>query len=203
MGTSKNERRRPSREETRKRVLVAAGEVFAVHGFGSATLDDVARAAGLTKGAVYSNFDSKDELILALMEEHVSARIAAAAGAVAGADEQSGGVRDAGARLLAAIHADADWQKLFIEYWTRAMRDPAIREVLTERRRELRRAITDALDRGAAEHGLRYTIPTDHLAVTLLALSNGLAIEGLLDEEAVPEELFGTLLTGLVESEES
>lgn len=189
---------RPPREETRTRVLVAAGEVFAARGFGRATLDDVAVAAGLTKGAVYSNFGSKDELILALMDDRVSARIAAAAAAFAAAGERSEGVRDAGARLIAAVHADADWQKLFIEYWSRAMHDAAVRDALVKRRRELRGAITRALERGAAEHGIVFALPAEQVAVTLLALSNGLAIEGLLDEEAVPPELFGRLLAGLV-----
>lgn len=192
-------RRRPTREQTRVQVLTAAGEVFAARGLSGASLDDVAEAAGLTKGAVYSNFGSKDELVLALMDDRVSARIEATARSFSEAGERVAGVREAGARLIAAVHADADWQKLFIEYWSRAMRDSTMRDALADRRRELRRAITEALERGAAEHGLSFTLPTDQLAVTLLALSNGLAIEALLDEEAVPTELFGRLLGGLVE----
>lgn len=189
---------RPPRAQTRSRVLAAAGDVFAARGFAHASLDDVAVAAGLTKGAVYSNFGSKDELILALMDDRVSARIAAAAAAFAGAGGRAAGVRDAGAKLIAAVHADADWQKLFVEYWSRAMRDATVRDALVERRRELRGAITRALERGAAEHGIVFTLPVEQVAVTLLALSNGLAIEGLLDDDAVPPELFGRLLAGLV-----
>jgi hypothetical protein len=97
------------------------------------------------------------------------------------------------------VHADADWQRLFIEFWGRAMRDDAVREVLVERRRALRRTIAQALDRGAADHGLMLALPADHLAVTILALSNGLAIESLLDPDAVPSELFGRLLAQLVD----
>jgi hypothetical protein len=63
----------------------------------------------------------------------------------------------------------------------------------------LRRTIAQALDRGAAEHGLTLAMPAGHLAVTILALSNGLAIESLLDPEAVPKELFGHLLAHLVD----
>jgi len=59
--------KKPSREEkkalTRARLLDAAATVFARRGFAAASLDEVAEEAGLTKGAVYSNFESKDELI--------------------------------------------------------------------------------------------------------------------------------------------
>ena len=49
---------------TRERLLEAAARVYAQHGFGGATLDEVAAEAGLTKGAVYSHFGSKENLLL-------------------------------------------------------------------------------------------------------------------------------------------
>src|SRR4051812_50109383 len=66
---------RPRKDEVRERVLQAAGEVFAERGFAAASLDQVAAAAGFTKGAVYSNFRSKDDLFLALMEDEGARRI--------------------------------------------------------------------------------------------------------------------------------
>lgn len=59
----------------RARVLHAAGQVFAERGFSAASLDQVAAAAGFTKGAVYSSFGSKDELFLALMDAEVARRV--------------------------------------------------------------------------------------------------------------------------------
>src|SRR5664279_3586021 len=67
--------RRPKREVVRRRLLDAALEVFAEHGFDTANLDQVAAAAGLTKGAIYSNFTSKDDLFYAMMAEQVLARV--------------------------------------------------------------------------------------------------------------------------------
>src|SRR4051794_38058500 len=66
---------RPRKDQVRARVLQAAGEVFAERGFAAASLDQVAAAAGFTKGAVYSNFGSKDELFLALMTDEVARRV--------------------------------------------------------------------------------------------------------------------------------
>ncbi|HYD08830.1 MAG TPA: TetR family transcriptional regulator [Acidimicrobiales bacterium] len=55
------------REETRQRLLDAAAELFLEKGLGSTSLEDIARQAGLTKGAVYSNFASKEELFVEML----------------------------------------------------------------------------------------------------------------------------------------
>jgi AcrR family transcriptional regulator len=192
-------RRRPTREATRGRVLDAAARTFAAHGFAAASLDDVAAAAGLTKGATYSSFRSKDELILALMEERVVERTKTAAAAFEEAAHTDGGIEEAGARLIEAVHADADWQQLFIEYWAHAMREPSLRVRLAARRRELRSVIARAVERAAKDRGLELGMPPEHVAVLILALSNGLAVEGLLDPEAIPAELFGRVLSRMAD----
>jgi AcrR family transcriptional regulator len=64
-------RTRPTRDETRERLFEAAAQVFAERGIGAASIEAIAAAAGFTRGAVYSNFASKDELIIAMLEDHV------------------------------------------------------------------------------------------------------------------------------------
>ena len=59
------------REMTRRHLLEAAAVVFARDGFHGASLDDVAATAGFTKGAVYSNFKSKEDLFLALFDDRL------------------------------------------------------------------------------------------------------------------------------------
>jgi AcrR family transcriptional regulator len=61
--------------QTRERLLQAAARVYARRGFSGATLDEVAAEAGFTKGAVYSHFGSKENLLLALMEEHLASQV--------------------------------------------------------------------------------------------------------------------------------
>jgi AcrR family transcriptional regulator len=61
-------RQRPTREETRERVLDAAVQLFFEQGPAAATLDAVAARAGLTKGAIYSSFENKDQLMAAVVE---------------------------------------------------------------------------------------------------------------------------------------
>src|SRR5476649_1930069 len=66
------------RAMTRRHLLEAAAIVFARDGFHGATLDDVAATAGFTKGAVYSNFKSKDDLFLALLDDRIERQFAIA-----------------------------------------------------------------------------------------------------------------------------
>src|SRR5271156_7207046 len=65
------ERTRPTRDQTRQRLFEAAAQVFEEAGIGAASIEAIAAAAGLTRGAFYSNFASKDELIIAMLEDHV------------------------------------------------------------------------------------------------------------------------------------
>lgn len=57
----------PKRARTREKLIDAAAEIIAQKGFQGATLDEVAAKAGLTKGAIYDNFNSKDELFFAVV----------------------------------------------------------------------------------------------------------------------------------------
>jgi len=64
-------RTRPTRADTRQQLFEAAAQLFQEQGIGAASIDAIAEAAGLTRGAFYSNFTNKDELIVAMLEHHV------------------------------------------------------------------------------------------------------------------------------------
>ncbi len=187
-------RTRPTRAQTRERLLQAAGEVFAKHGYERASLDDIAAAAGLTKGAVYSSFASKDELFYALMREHIDERLGLVASAISLEPTLAGATRNARAALAEFISTQADWQLLFIEFWVRAMRDPRLREEFARQRRAARAPITRFVEQQAAQLGIELHAPADQIAVAVLALTNGIAIEQLADPEAVDPSLFATTL---------
>ena len=68
-------RTRPTRDETREKLFEAAARVFEEQGIGSASIEAIAAAAGFSRGAFYSNFKSKDELIIAMLEDHVAQTI--------------------------------------------------------------------------------------------------------------------------------
>src|ERR1700759_1025782 len=68
-------RTRPTRDDTRDKLFEAAARVFEEQGIGSASIEAIAAAAGFSRGAFYSNFKSKDELIIAMLEDHVERSI--------------------------------------------------------------------------------------------------------------------------------
>src|SRR5271156_5782293 len=68
-------RTRPTRDDTREKLFEAAARVFEEQGIGGASVETIAAAAGFTRGAFYSNFKSKDELIIAMLEDHVEQSI--------------------------------------------------------------------------------------------------------------------------------
>ncbi|MEV4598430.1 TetR family transcriptional regulator [Amycolatopsis sp. NPDC049253] len=188
-------RTRPTRAETRRRILDAAFRVFGDQGIAASKLTEVAAAAGLTKGAVYSSFASKDELVLALMEEHAAHRLSESLASFASAGTGAAGLADVAAVLMHEMRTDAVWHRLLAEFFALAHHDADRRLALRDRRRAVRRTIAAALERLASGFGFTLPLPAEEFAVILLALSNGLAVEADIDEEAVPEGLLGRVLT--------
>jgi AcrR family transcriptional regulator len=178
----------------RARLLDAAAHVFAQRGFSEATLDDVAETAGFSKGAVYSNFKSKDELFYALMTDRINERVESATEGIAQHTAAGAQAAEVGRRLTEKLAEQPEWHLLFIEFWARAVRDPQLRTEFARHRRPVRAPIAQLIQNTAADLNVELPIPAEQLAIAVLALSNGLAIEALADPEAVPPELFGTIL---------
>jgi len=176
-------------------------DVFAREGFYAATLDDVAADAGLTKGAIYSNFAGKRELFLALFEEQVTRRAQVVRTALLDAPHESGAeVASPLAALADRLAAtEPSWQVLYIEFWLFAMRNPDAHRLLTAARRRLRQTIAELAEEVEQRFGWDTGISGTQWATIVLGLSNGLALERLVDPEAVPDDLLATVLHRLVE----
>jgi AcrR family transcriptional regulator len=194
--------RRPRRHDVRRRLLDAALAEFTRHGYDRTSLDQVAAAAGFSKGAIYSNFTGKEDLFLTLMDQQVRHRLERIIETVAGADQNAGQAAiadDVGHTLTSLIAGDVAWQVLFLEYVTRAARDPASQTELTERRRQIRALVAAAAhDLLGPDHPIWRRFTPDIIAVTVLALTNGLAIERIADPQGVPDDLLGQLLRALL-----
>lgn len=203
MGKQPARRSRPTRAQTRARVLQAAGQVFAERGYERSSLDDVAASAGLTKGAIYSSFSGKDELFYALMEERIHERLALVKNVIDRQGAISDTMRDIGAGLAELMHSQADWHLLFIEFWARAVRDPALRQEFAGHRRAARELIADALEHQAKLVGSELPAPADQLAIAVLALSNGIAIEQLADPDTIDPATLGAILSILLARDQS
>ncbi|MCG7606390.1 MULTISPECIES: TetR/AcrR family transcriptional regulator [Mycobacterium] len=198
MSAVKPTRTRPTRDEVRDRILDAALKVFAAEGFAGATIDAIGHAAGFTKGAVYSNFESKDELFLALLDRQFESRGALIATALDSGQGDTAAIAAALSRsTLDSIHDQTEYQIVLIEYWLRAVRDPQLRERLVARRRaaaDQALRIVEQAGTGLPGHQL------SALAQLVVTIISGIATEEVLQPGTVDTETLTRLFTALLES---
>ncbi|MFJ9441254.1 TetR/AcrR family transcriptional regulator [Kitasatospora sp. NPDC101235] len=172
MSTPSPDARPPRRRvHTRARLLEAAGRVIVERGHAQATIEDVCAAAGYTRGAFYSNFSSKDDLVLALFDQHAANRLDQLERLL---DAPAHGRLDALARSLLEVDpVERNWILLFLEFRAHAARDAQ----LADRLHEHDRAVTDALA-GLLERSrpatARTAVPLRAVAATLLAMREGI-----------------------------
>jgi AcrR family transcriptional regulator len=180
---------------TRRRLLDSAEAVFARSGFHGASVEEIAREAGATSGALYSNFAGKEDLFLALFEERIAADVGdysqiVAAGATV--EQQARGAAD---HWMEILRERPDYFPLLIEFWAYAIREPALRERLAGRFAALRSASGRLFLEAAERHGQPPNVEVGEFVGLLInALGNGLAFEKLVDPDAVPDALFGDML---------
>jgi AcrR family transcriptional regulator len=176
--------RHGTKERTRERLLDAAAAVFAKRGIEAASLDEVAEAAGYTKGAIYSNFASKTDLVLALIERRVGQQAEVTEAALAGITLEQG-LAALGAQAARSRGIDRDWIVLVVEFWLRAMRDDRARTAMAQRYERARMFTASLLARKYEEAGEEPPLPSRELAIVIEALGLGVALQSLLDPEMV------------------
>lgn len=184
--------RRLSRDErrtqTRDRLLDAAEEVFNRLGYGGASLEAVADAAGYTKGAVYSNFVTKADLFRAVMERTQGGR-SESSRALMG-ERSLGEFVDLMGGLIAdqAAHEES-FDLLTVEFWLAAMRDPTLRAELAEGYRAMRGSLGPVIERGLAAEGVPSRFSGTELATLVSAIGTGILLQYYLEPGAVDPEL--------------
>jgi AcrR family transcriptional regulator len=183
---------------TRDALIGAAAKVFLARGFQGASLREIASAAGLTTGAVYSNFDGKADLFLAVLEEKLDPRLAVMYEAARTAPQRRIGAA-VGREFAAYVRQRRRWLTLLIEFWAEAARDPKLRPKFAERHGKLRSAIAEVVAERTDKLGLQLALSPDQLATVLIALTNGMAVEHLADPQGVPKDLYGHALDLLLE----
>lgn len=188
---------RPTRKDqqarTRARLMAAAGRTFARHGLHRTSVALIAADAGFTKGAFYANFSSKEDLILALMEERFADRIAALDAELGGPGSPTEHARAGGAEFTAYLRSDAEWERLFFAFASHAARDAAFRGELAARWQILIAAMASRIGAYAEATGLALASEADRFALMVFTMANGVALQRLVDPE-VPDELLSDML---------
>ena len=184
---------RPSREEqkakTRQALLAAAADVIAKHGIEAASLDRIAEHAGLTKGAVYSNFASKEDLLFVLSDTLGTAIDPHdVLGGDAPFDEQLAELGRVVARTAPTV-SRTEW-RLQLELLQYGLRNERVRERLVGEESTMLEEAGPWLEEAARAQGWDLPVTGADLLTLLSALSVGLALKQALNPSAVSEDLF-------------
>jgi AcrR family transcriptional regulator len=186
--------RKEKQAQTRACLMHSAARVFARRGLQQASIDEVAEDAGFTKGAFYANFKNKEELFLAMLDERFAKRIEDIESVIAGEGTAVEKARRYGDSFARTLRSDPEWERLFFEFSAYAVRDEDFRQELVTRYRAMRERIAAALRSESEQYGKEPTLPFEQVALMTAAMSNGFALEKLLEGDAVPDELYGTML---------
>jgi len=175
-----------SRENTRARLLEAAAQVFAEVGLDGASVEAVCERAGFTRGAFYSNFESKDELFLTLTASVADVRVSAvrtrveemtAEGALAEGCDPIELVQ----RVMELGGDDRLGVMLMSEIRIRALRDAQFGAAYLAQEREMVASIAQIVEDIVAAGSLRLRIPAEAASRMLMILWEGMTVRGAME----------------------
>ncbi len=183
-------RTRPTRDDTCEKLFEAAARVFEEQGIGSASIEGIAAAAGFTRGAFYSNFKSKDELIIAMIEDHVAQSIRRNLDLLARYKTLTDFI-DA-LKTMDRSQQDPLGRSplLHMEMILFVARAEKRRPDLAKRLRARRKLITDIVEITLKNSGKTGSLNPTWTGATLLALEDGFRLHRLIDPETTPADSF-------------
>jgi AcrR family transcriptional regulator len=183
-------RTRPTRDDTRDKLFEAAARVFEEQGISAASIETIAAAAGFTRGAFYSNFASKDELIIAMLEDHVEQSVRRCLDLLATH-------KDPADYIDALRNMDRSQQDplgraplLHMEMILFVARAEKRRPDLAKRLRARREMVTEIVETTARNSGRNVIMNPAWTGAILLALEDGFRLHRLIDPETTPADSF-------------
>ena len=189
--------RAEQQQRTREEVLEAADRLFLERGFHATSVDQIAQAAGFTKGAVYSNFTAKEDLFFAVYERRMQRTVAELERTLAASADPAAWIESVIADTSRRRGRDDRWLSTFFEFWAHVIRRPGLRERFATIHARLEGPFVVALERHADEHGTQLPIDPRQLNLAMMAMSLGLTLERLIRPDVVDADL-GTRMARLV-----
>ncbi|QWG17378.1 TetR/AcrR family transcriptional regulator [Bradyrhizobium sediminis] len=183
-------RTRPTRDDTCEKLFEAAARVFEEQGIGGASIEAIAAAAGFSRGAFYSNFKSKDELIIAMLEDHVAQSIRRSLDLLA----KHRSLADFIDALKTMDRSQQDplgrSPLLHMEMILFVARAEKRRPDLAKRLRARRKLVADIVETTLKSNGKNGFINPAWTGAILLALEDGFRLHRLIDPETTPADSF-------------
>jgi AcrR family transcriptional regulator len=175
------------RSNTRARLLEGALEVFAERGFHGASVEDICDRAGFTRGAFYSNFGSKDELVLALFQATTDRLLQQIEALLPELANQPGSLLDAVLGLLDETTPDRrQWHLISTEFTLHALRDPEAAKALNAQRAMFRESLTRLVEQITETSRIELSVPAEQFVRLVIAVHEGARSQSLLEPRQVP-----------------
>lgn len=188
----------PRAQATRAKLLDAAFREIARQGYEGATVDSIAERAGVSKGAFYGHFPSKDAAFEAVVREQCAARRQRLREVCEAELEQGRSAMAAGfAAGFANALEDTDWPKFFLEHARFAERDPGAAAVHAAEYAEWADVIGDLLDRSRELGLLDFEGEARAVARVLMAVVDGFSIQAIIDPESVRRQEIAPMVAHL------
>ena len=197
----RRQRTRPTREETRERILEGATKAFAERGFHGASQDDICARVGLTRGAFNSSFKSKEELFFALYDKMIDEVRERFDTALRAAEKKGApSSRAFFEEFVRHIPFGRDWHLLNTEFNLHAIRNPSVADRLAVRRNALVQTIAEGVTTVLDRQGRRLAVDPHRLARLLLAIHDGSLAQSLVEPGKLsPDEFLVSFGSGVVD----
>ena len=182
----------------REELLTAALHVFARRGYEQAGVDEIATEAGYSKGALYWHFSGKEELLTALLDERIDASAREMVALLQSAPPDRDMSVEAARAFARRLREQREAVLLDREYWSLAIRDPALRARYIARQTDLRRALAAALQARMRHLGTPdLPMGADQVARIVMTVIGGLAVDELIEPGSVDPDLLADTLAVL------
>lgn len=169
--------REESQAQTRERLIQTARTLFVQQGFGGASIREIAEEAGYSQGAFYSNFPTKEAVLLELLRRHMEEEAVQLSSVLAVTEGRETDVLHRLGQWAKTLNADADWSLLAIELQLHANRSAAFAKEYVAVQKAHQAALGDLVARLFDRLGLVPPAPPNELAASFMALAHGLALQ--------------------------
>jgi AcrR family transcriptional regulator len=174
---------------TREGVLSAADRLFVERGFHATSVDQIAQAAGYTKGAVYSNFAAKEDLFFAVYERRMERAVRELERTLAAAPDPADWIESVIADTSRRRGRDDRWLSTFFEFWAHVVRRPALRKRFATIHARLEGPFVAALERHADDHQAQPVLDLRQVHLAMTAMTLGLTLERLVRPQVVDGDI--------------
>ncbi len=169
-------------EETKNHILQAASQLFARNGYDATGVAEICTAAGVSKGAFYHHFPSKQTVFLTLLEDWLSLLDQQMASLLAGSRSVSEGLLRLTGVIGMVFDSASGSLPMFLEFWRESSHDPQVWQATIAPYRRYQELFASVVRRGVEEGSLRPVDPASAARI-IEALALGLILQGVIDPQ--------------------